>query len=73
MQLSILNLQLGTYVRPGVYKNTSSYFTVLRGMQTFLKETLKAMDGFVLVVSPIGEIIYASTNISEHIGLRQVS
>lgn len=33
---------------------------------------MKAMDGFVMVVSQQGDIVYCSENISEHLGVSQV-
>lgn len=34
---------------------------------------LKALDGFVLVISSDGDLIYLSENVSEYLGVSQVS
>ena len=34
---------------------------------------LKSMDGFVLVVSAEGDFVYVSENVSEYLGISQVS
>lgn len=34
---------------------------------------MKALDGFVFVLSQQGDIVYCSENISEHLGVSQVS
>lgn len=33
---------------------------------------MKALDGFVLVLSQQGDIVYCSENIAEHLGVSQV-
>lgn len=46
-----------------------------KGMEEVSSELsyMKALDGFVLVLSQHGDIVYCSENIAEHLGVSQVS
>ena len=44
----------------------------VKGLDSLAKDTFRALDGFILVISGDGSLSYVSDNISEHLGLKQV-
>ena len=44
----------------------------VKGIDSLMSDTFKALDGFILVISGDGSMSYVSDNISNHLGLKQV-
>ena len=44
----------------------------VKGLNSLVSDTFKALDGFILVIAGDGSLSYVSDNISDHLGLKQV-
>ena len=44
----------------------------VKGIDSLMSDTFRALDGFILVISGDGSLSYVSDNISDHLGLKQV-